>query len=336
MKRYLLFVLLLALLAETPFDVVAQKGRKTKKTTKVVSSKGTLSPSQPAGKTWAVYSNGSLSFTMGAKPQQPSQVDCSSCNQKNTFSSNFCSNCGAKLKKDFIVCEAERFTVNGVIFAMVPVQGGTFTMGATSEQGSDVWDHEKPAHKVTVSSFSIGQTEVTQELWQAVMGNNPSEFKGAKRPVEKVSWDDCQEFLRKLNAATGKHFRLPTEAEWEYAARGGNLSKDYKYSGSNSIGSVAWYYDNSGSQTHPVATKSPNELGIFDMSGNVWEWCQDWYGDKYYGSSPSSNPIGPSSGSYRVNRGGSWFSDAGVCRVSSRDADSPDYRFINLGLRLAL
>ena len=151
--------------------------------------------------------------------------------------------------------------------AMVYVSGGTFTMGATSEQGSDAYDWEKPAHSVTLSGYYIGKYEVTQELWKAVMGSNPSRFKGDNLPVEQVSWDDVQEFLRKLNAMTGKRYRLPTEAEWEFAARGGNSSRGYKYSGSNSLGSVAWYYDNSGSRTHAVGTKSPNELGIYDMSG---------------------------------------------------------------------
>ena len=229
----------------------------------------------------------------------------------------------------------QTFTVNGVSFTMIAVQGGTFTMGATGEQGSDAYSDEKPAHKVTVSSFYIGQTEVTQELWEAVMGGNPSKFKGAKRPVENVSWDDCQEFIRKLNAKTGKSFRLPTEAEWEYAARGGSRSQGYKYSGGNSVGDVAWYdvnsYDKGKSSpdygTHNVATKRANELGIYDMSGNVWEWCQDkWY--NYDGSSYT--------GSNRVSRGGSWYDNARFCRVSFRDYCSPDYRYGNLGLRLAL
>ncbi len=171
----------------------------------------------------------------------------------------------------------EVITVKGVSFKMIGVQGGTFTMGATSEQGSDAGSDEEPAHQVTVSTFSIGDTEVTQELWQAVMGNNPSNFKGPRRPVEKVSWEDCQNFIRELNSLTGKRFRLPTEAEWEYAARGGRKANGHKYAGSSSIDNVAWYRDNSGSQTHDIATKLANELGLYDMSGNVREWCQDWY-----------------------------------------------------------
>ena len=228
--------------------------------------------------------------------------------------------------------------IQNLIDNMVSVEGGTFTMGATSEQGSDANDNdnEKSAQKVTLSSFSIGKYEVTQEEWEAVMGKNPSEFKGAKRPVENVSWDDCQEFIRKLNQLTGKQFRLPTEAEWEFAARGGNRSSGFIYSGSDNLGSVAWYSDNSNSETHPVGQKQANELGLYDMSGNVYEWCQDWYGD--YSSSSQTNPKGPSSGSDRVNRGGSWGDDAGgcLCRVSSRICCAPDFRFYFLGLRLAL
>ena len=226
------------------------------------------------------------------------------------------------------------FTVKGVAFTMVAVEGGTFTMGATSEQGGDALYDEKPAHQVTLSSFSIGQTEVTQALWQAVMGSNPSKFKGDNRPVEKVSWEDCQEFIQKLNQLTGQRFRLPTEAEWEYAARGGNKSKGYKYSGSNDLGSVAWYGGNSGRSTHDVATKAPNDLGLYDMSGNVSEWCQDWY--EYHKKSPSSNPSGPSSGDNRVIRSGSWGASASNCRVAIRDAYTPTYRSDNGGFRLAL
>ncbi|MBR5085870.1 MAG: formylglycine-generating enzyme family protein [Muribaculaceae bacterium] len=228
------------------------------------------------------------------------------------------------------------FTVNGVSFTMIEVEGGTFTMGATPEQGNDADSDEKPTHSVTLSTYSIGLTEVTQELWEAVMGSNPSSFKGAKRPVEQVTWNYCQEFIHKLNEMTGENFRLPTEAEWEYAARGGNKSQGYKYSGSNEIGDVAWYDGNSSRQTHDVATKQSNELGLYDMSGNVWEWCQDWYGENYYGSSPSSNPTGPASGSIRVDRGGSWGSGARGCRVSYRGGNYADYRSYGLGLRLAL
>ena len=228
----------------------------------------------------------------------------------------------------------ETITVNGVSFNMVRVDGGTFTMGATKEQGSDAYDDEKPAHKVTLSTYSIGETEVTQALWQAVMGSNPSNWKGDNLPVETVSWDDCQTFIQKLNQLTGRRFRLPTEAEWEYAARGGNKSRGYKYSGSNSIGDVAWYTSNASSQTHSVKTKQANELGLYDMSGNVYEWCQDWYGS--YSSGSQTNPTGPSSDSRRVNRGGSWSGSAGGCRVSYRYGHSPGNTNFFLGLRLAL
>lgn len=186
--------------------------------------------------------------------------------------------------------------MNGsVSFTMVAVAGGTFTMGCS--------DSDATPHSVTLSGFCIGETEVTQALWQAVMGSNPSKFKGdMQRPVECVSYNDCKTFISELNSLTEENFRLPTEAGWEFAARGGNSSKGYEYSGSNSIGNVAWYADNSGSTTYPVKMKSPNELGLYDMTGNVWEWCNDWYDRDYYKNSPQSNPRGPLSGSYRVNR----------------------------------
>ena len=219
------------------------------------------------------------------------------------------------------------YTVNGVSFKMIAVKGGTFQMG------NDYYYAEKPVHQVTLSDYYIGETEVTQELWTAVMGSNPSNFTGnMQRPVEQVSWDDCQTFISKLNQLTGKTFRLPTEAQWEYAARGGNKSKGYTYSGSNSIDEVAWYWYNSDRMTHPVKTKVPNELGIYDMTGNVWEWCSDWYGD--YSSAAQTDPTGPATGSSHVSRGGSWNFDATSCRVANRFSTPPlSYDF--LGLRLA-
>ncbi len=220
--------------------------------------------------------------------------------------------------------------IQQLIDNMIPVEGGTFMMGrkTTSYEGSD-----EKEHQVTLSSYSIGKYQVTQEEWEAVMGDNPSEFKGAKLPVENVSWNQCQEFIKKINHITGKKFRLPTEAEWEYAARGGDKSRGYKFAGSDTIEDVAWYTNNSRSKTHKVGAKQPNELGLYDMSGNVWEWCQDWYGD--YDSSVLTNPAGSSSGSSRVSRGGSWCHYAGSCCVLFRGLNSPGSRFNYLGFRLA-
>ena len=245
--------------------------------------------------------------------------------------------------------KTETFTVNDVKFTMVAVEGGTFTMGVTAEQGSDEYIYEQPAHEVTLSSYCIGQTEVTQALWQAVMGSNPSYYSSRnnydtnlQRPVESVSWDDCQTFITKLNQLTGKKFRLPTEAEWEYAARGGNKSHGYIYSGSNNPDDVAWYSIFSLSQTNSnveygtqtVATKAPNELGLYDMSGNVCEWCQDWFGS--YSSDAQTNPVGPSTGWGRVLRGGDWYYDARQCNVLRRRGLIPNNPGNTLGLRLAL
>ena len=223
---------------------------------------------------------------------------------------------------------------DGISIDMVRVEAGTFTMGATPEMENPL-DDEKPAHQVTLTNdYYIGKYEVTQALWKAVMGNNPSYSKGNNLPVERVSWDNCQKFISKLNRITGKTFRLPTEAEWEYAARGGNKSRGYQYSGSSNLSDVAWYEDNSGNKTHNVGSKQANELGIYDMSGNVHEWCQDWY-DKYSNSS-KINPTGANSGSYRVSRGGGWANSAGLCNSSSRVNETPGNRSGSLGLRLVL
>ena len=222
---------------------------------------------------------------------------------------------------------------DGISIDMVRVEAGTFTMGATAEMKNPD-DNEKPTHRVTLTNdYYIGKYEVTQALWQSVMGNNPSNFKGDNLPVEQVSWNDCQDFLSKLNRLTGKKFRLPTEAEWEYAARGGNKSRGYQYSGSNNLSDVAWNYNNSGKKTHAVGTKQPNELGIYDMSGNVWEWCQDRY--EHYSSSSQTNPTGPNRGSFRMFRGGCWYV-IGFCRSSYRNIYMPDDRGNHLGLRLVL
>ena len=241
---------------------------------------------------------------------------------------------GCKKYIDYSAIKVETFYVNGLSFEMVYVEGGSFDMGATYEQCSDAYKDECPVHSVTLSGYYIGKCEVTQELWEAVMGSNPSNFKGAQNPVERVSWNDCQEFVSRLNSLTGRTFRLPTEAEWEYAARGGNKSRHYKYSGSNNIFDVAWHGDNSGDKTHAVGTKTANELGIYDMSGNVYEWCSDWYGS--YSAGAQTNPQGPSSGTYRVLRGGSWNYNASYCRVSNRNYNDPDFSFNGLGLRLVL
>ena len=225
----------------------------------------------------------------------------------------------------------ETFTVNGVSFTMIRVPAGTFMMGATAEQGDDFIGWERPVHEVTLSSYSVGETEVTQELWQAVMGSNPSKHTGdLQLPVENVSWTDCQEFIAQLNALTGRNFRLPTEAEWEFAARGGNRSKGYKYAGSNNVNDVAWIADG----TNAVAQLQPNELYLYDMSGNVEEWINDYWSS--YTSAPQTNPTGPETGTNRVYRGGSWYSGEPSCRVSFRMSRAESFKRGTMGLRLAL
>ncbi|MDR1737863.1 MAG: formylglycine-generating enzyme family protein [Candidatus Symbiothrix sp.] len=264
--------------------------------------------------------------------------------------------------RDSAGIENETFTVGGVSFKMVNVEGGTFTMGATAEQGSDADSDELPTHNVTLSSFAIGQTEVTQALWLAVMGaHNETQNRGSgdNYPEHYVSWNDIvgtagstgytvngidyktDGFCYKLSQLVGggKQFCLPTEAQWEYAARGGNQSAGYKYSGSNTIDNVAWYYENSGAAegnytSHEVATKQANELGIYDMSGNLWEWCSDWYGS--YSSTAQTNPTGADAGLFRVPRGGAWSAGARGCRVSFRSIDSSSNRDDVRGFRLAL
>ena len=229
--------------------------------------------------------------------------------------------------------QVREIEVNGVKFKMIYVAGGTFTMGATPEQGSDYASDELPTHQVTLSDYFIGETEVTQELWYAVMENNPSYFtRSSRNPVEQVSWHDCQSFIQKLNQLTGLRFRFPTEAEWEFAARGGNCSKGYKYSGSNRIDDIAWCSKNSGCATHEVATCYPNELGIYDMSGNVWGWCSDLYGS--YSSMAQTEPSGARSGSDGVIRGGGWNFNEWHCRVSRRLYSTLDGLSVILGLRL--
>lgn len=235
------------------------------------------------------------------------------------------------------------YRANGVSFEMVEVKGGMFTMGATAEQGEDAYDDERPAHEVTLSDFLIGKTEVTQELWQAVMGSNPSSSTGVGYAVDNVSWEDCEKFLSRLNQLTlttrpeGVEFRLPTEAEWEYAARGGVNSNGYKYAGSDDFNAVARCAENVGWGSGlpcNVATKQPNELGLYDMSGNVAEWCQDWSGD--YKEGAQTNPKGPAAGKSRVVRGGGLGDMAQGCRVSSRAFNYPHRAMPYLGLRLCM
>ena len=235
---------------------------------------------------------------------------------------------GSGSEKDF---PGKVYTVNGVSFKMIAVRGGTFQMGS-----DDSYENLRPVHQVTLSDYYIGETEVTQELWTAVMGSNPSHFTGNMQlPVENVSWYDCQTFISRLNQLTGKTFRLPTEAQWVYAVRGGNKSKGYTYSGSNEIDEVAWYYDNSDLTTHPVKTKAPNELGIYDMTGNVFEWCSDWYGP--YSSAAQTDPTGPATGDYRINCGASWLSSAEDCLFVAYGGSScpPALVTADSGLRLA-
>ena len=217
---------------------------------------------------------------------------------------------------------------------MAYVRGGTFLMGCTPEYEDDCYDYEEPAQLATVGDFYIGKYEVTQAQWKAVMGNNPSDFKGDDLPVENVSWNDAREFIQKLNAATGKEFRLPTEIEWEYAARGGRHSRGYKYSGSNNVEDVAWYESNAENKTHPVGTKKANELGIYDMSGNVWEWMSNLYENNNDGN-PRTNTAGKGEGSFRMIRGGGWGSYARGVRVSNYYNNGSGYYYNILGFRLA-
>ena len=226
------------------------------------------------------------------------------------------------------------FTESQYGIEMAYVRGGTFMMGCTPEQEGDCYDYEENVRLVTVSDFYIGKHEITQAQWKTVMGGNPSNFKGDNLPVENVSWNDAHEFISKLNAATGREYRLPTDAEWEYAARGGRHPRGYKYSGSNNVGEIAWYEGNSEKMTHPVGTKRANELGIHDMSGNVWEWVSDWLGDS--DGEPQTDPKGPDEGTFRVIRGGGWGSYARGVRVSNYYNNAPANYYNILGFRLAM
>ncbi len=223
---------------------------------------------------------------------------------------------------------------DGTSFEMIKIEGGSFMMGNNESE----YGEEKPAHRVTVPDFHLAKYPVTQGLWNQVMGaeNNRSEFQGLDRPVERVSWDDTKVFLDKLNKQTNKNFRLPSEAEWEYAARGGKYSKDCIYAGSNKLKEVGWYNANSHGETKPVGLKLPNELGLYDMSGNVWEWCADvWH--KNYDDAPQDGSAWLSGGEQarRVVRGGSWYGYVYNCRVSNRSRYFIDYGYFNIGFRLA-
>lgn len=232
----------------------------------------------------------------------------------------------------------------GINMKMIRVEGGDFMMGCTSEQGQ-CYDDEKNVRRITVDGFYIGMLEVTQSQWEKVMGTSIYQQRnkansqwslygvGPDYPMYYVSWDEATEFCRLLSNKTGKTYTLPTEAQWEYAARGGKKADGTKYAGSNVIDAVAWYRDNSGSSTHVCGSKRANALGIYDMSGNVWEWCKDWYASSYV-SYDTNNPTGPSSGSSRVARGGGWYGDASNCRVANRDGSTPSSRDYGLGFRV--
>lgn len=285
------------------------------------------------------------------------------CRHEIDDNSVYCEYCGAKVKKskwpligaliggivvvvvvviivvssssrDVVDKDSHVFSVGNVSFIMKKVEGGTFNMGA-SEYDSEAKAWEKPAHPVTLDSYYIGETEVTQELWKQVMGYNPSQHVSDSYPVESVSWSDCVEFCQKLSQKTGRRFRLPTEAEWEFAARGGNMNKGCMFSGSNDLEDVAWSQEVSGGVPHSVKLKQPNELGLYDMTGNAWEICSDMY-SRYSGAS-EYNPQGPeTSEKGRVRRGGGWLNSANYCRVSYRyytpHGQSNDF----LGFRLAM
>ena len=232
------------------------------------------------------------------------------------------------------VLAAQNPTRNVLDIPMVVVAGGTFEMGGIETYGEQCYPDEFPKHTVTVDDYYIGQFEVTQELYKFVMGYNPSHFVGDSLPVDNISWVDAKTFIHELNKMTGKQYRLPTEAEWEFAARGGRWSQDLNYSGSDDLNAVGWCDGNSGRRTHAVGTKAPNELDIYDMCGNVYEWCQDRYA--IYKADPQTNPQGPDFGKARVMRGGSWRSEARNCRNTYRSSEDYEAHILNCGLRLAM
>lgn len=237
------------------------------------------------------------------------------------------------------------FHVNDIPLRMVFVKGGDMQLGCTAERDDSCKAREIPDHTVSLPDFYMGETEVTQALWMAVMGrdNNPSYWKGNWLPVERVSWTECQRFVNRLNKflaadlPQGYRFALPTEAQWEYAARGGRKSAGTSYSGGNDLKQVAWFYSNSNERTHDVRIKTANELGLFDMSGNVWEWCQDWFDENYYAENKDwNNPLNDQETAYRVQRGGSWNYAAPYLRCANRDRGSIYSRYEDCGFRVAL
>lgn len=231
------------------------------------------------------------------------------------------------------VTDAQRTEITKLVESLVKVEGGSFVMGTDAVTATSA----EKMHTVRVSTFYISKYEVTQALWEAVTGRRPSLFQGKDLPVDQVSWQDCQVFIKSLNKLCGLAFSLPTEAQWEFAARGGKKSKGYEFCGSNDINSVAWNKDNSGGTTHPVGTKDPNELGLYDMSGNVWEWCCDWFREDYYDETQEAeDPTGPKTGFYRSERGGGWDYDFKYCRYWHRNYDDPVYRRSDNGCRLIL
>jgi len=225
----------------------------------------------------------------------------------------------------------------GVKLELVLIPAGEFKMGSP-DSDKDAFKWEKPQHRVRITKpFYLGKFLVTQEQWEAVMGGNPSDLKGPKKPVEMVNWEDCQKFLKRLNdKVRGERFQLPTEAQWEYACRAGSKTRYCFGDDEKQLGEYGWYEKNSGNTTHPVGEKKPNGWGLYDMHGNVWEWCQDWYGDGYYATSPTDDPMGAATGSHRVVRGGWWFDPAGLCRSAFRGLSESGRRFEDLGLRVSL
>ncbi|MGD0089134.1 MAG: formylglycine-generating enzyme family protein [Planctomycetota bacterium] len=224
---------------------------------------------------------------------------------------------------------------NGVALELVLIPAGKFVMGSPAEE--KYHSDDETQHEVTISNpFYMGKYEVTQEQYEEVMGSNPSQFKGPKNPVETGSWNEAQEFCKKLGAKTSKTIKLPTEAQWEYACRAGSTTAYCFGEGENGLADYAWYDGNSGRRTHPVGEKKPNSWGLYDMHGNVWEWCQDWYGHKYYAESPKADPLGPAKGAEHVLRGGSWDYDPVICRSAYRRGYAPIPRTLIGGLRVVV